>query len=105
MFKNMTAQQWKCVDVRVRERLSRGKRTSLYLSGIPLRPAAVEKARARHCHTSVVEKFKPPTPSLPRDFPLIIRTPSPIKEARYSCTIQNLPWLQCQQLLSGKFTL
>ncbi|KAI3535906.1 hypothetical protein CABS03_07254 [Colletotrichum abscissum] len=138
MFKNMSAQQWKCVDVRVRERLSRGKRTSLYLSGIPLRPAAVEKARARHCHTSIVERFKPrknfrllmsrrwikhdydgspmlcpltecfpamPTPSLPGDFPLIIRTPSPIKEARYSCTIQNLPWLQCQQLLSGMFAL
>ncbi|KAK7442874.1 hypothetical protein Landi51_09422 [Colletotrichum acutatum] len=62
MFKNMTAQQWKCVDVRIRDRLSRGKKTSLYLSGIPLRPAAVEKARARHCHTSVVEKFKPQSP-------------------------------------------
>ncbi|KXH25601.1 hypothetical protein CNYM01_00382 [Colletotrichum nymphaeae SA-01] len=62
MFKNMTAQQWKCVDVRIRERLSRGKKTSLYLSGIPLRPATVEKARARHCHTSVVEKFKPQSP-------------------------------------------
>ncbi|EXF81932.1 hypothetical protein CFIO01_02640 [Colletotrichum fioriniae PJ7] len=61
MFKNMTAQQWKCVDVRIRERLSRGKKTSLYLSGIPLRPAAVEKARSRHCHTSVVEEFKPQT--------------------------------------------
>ncbi|KAK0367583.1 hypothetical protein CLIM01_15059 [Colletotrichum limetticola] len=59
MFKNMTAQQWKCVDVLIRERLSRGKKTSLYLSGIPLRPAAIEKARARHCHTSVIEKFKP----------------------------------------------
>lgn len=137
MFKNMTAQQWKCVDVRIRERLSRGKKTSLYLSGIPLRPAAVEKARARHCHTSVVEKFKPrkyfrllasrrwikhdhhdspmlspltecllamPRPSLSRDFPLIIRTPSPIQETRYSCPMQNLPWFQCLQLLSGTFT-
>ncbi|KAK1529882.1 hypothetical protein CPAR01_12194 [Colletotrichum paranaense] len=59
MVKNMSALQWKCVDFRIRERLSRGKKTSLYLSGIPLRPAAVEKARARHCHTSLVERLNP----------------------------------------------
>ncbi|KAK1474742.1 hypothetical protein CCUS01_05367 [Colletotrichum cuscutae] len=75
MFKNMSAQQWKCVDVRVRERLSRGKRTSLYLSGIPLRPAAVEKARARHCHTLVVEKFKPLSATLERHTALTINVP------------------------------
>ncbi|OHF03880.1 hypothetical protein CORC01_00742 [Colletotrichum orchidophilum] len=59
MIKNMTVQQWRYADVRIRERQSRGKKSSLYLSGIPLRPAAVEKARNRHCYVSVVEQFNP----------------------------------------------
>ncbi|KAF4785487.1 hypothetical protein HER10_EVM0006795 [Colletotrichum scovillei] len=101
IVKNMTAQQWKHVNARVVERQSLGKESSLYLSGVILEPAAVKKARSRHSHTSVLEQFNPALVaySLPADLPLIIRTPSPDPGAR--CRIADIPWFQCQQLLSA----
>ncbi|KAF9871170.1 transposase-like protein [Colletotrichum karsti] len=59
MVRNITGPEWKYVDRVIRQRQSRGKSSQLYLSGIPLRPAAVEKARSRHCYETAIEKCKP----------------------------------------------
>ncbi|EFQ25836.1 uncharacterized protein GLRG_00980 [Colletotrichum graminicola M1.001] len=80
MTKNMTSLEWKHVDARIRRRRIQGKESKVYLSGIPLRPATVEKARSRHSFESTLDKLAGKTPPSPKDLPLIIRTPSPPAE-------------------------
>ncbi|GKT67079.1 ankyrin repeat-containing domain protein [Colletotrichum tofieldiae] len=57
MTKNMTSMQWKHVDTRLRNRRLQGKESRVYLSGIPLRPSTVEKARSRHSFESTLERI------------------------------------------------
>ncbi|TIC90263.1 hypothetical protein CH35J_012213 [Colletotrichum higginsianum] len=56
MAKNMTSMEWKHVDMRIRKRHLQGKESKVYLSGIPLRPATVEKARSRHSFESTLDR-------------------------------------------------
>ncbi|KAK2043826.1 hypothetical protein LZ31DRAFT_467566 [Colletotrichum somersetense] len=80
MTKNMTSLEWKYVDARIRRRRLQGKESKVYLSGIPLRPATVEKARTRHSFESTLDKIAGKAPPSPKDLSLIIRTPSPPAE-------------------------
>ncbi|KAK2029599.1 hypothetical protein LX32DRAFT_588388 [Colletotrichum zoysiae] len=78
--KNMTSLEWKHVDARIRRRRLQGKESKVYLSGIPLRPATVEKARSRHSFESTLDRIAGKAPPSPKDLSLIIRTPSPPAE-------------------------
>ncbi|KAK1566203.1 uncharacterized protein LY79DRAFT_529241 [Colletotrichum navitas] len=80
MTKNMTSLEWKHVDARIRRRRLQGKESKVYLSGIPLRPATVEKARSRHSFESTLDRLAGKAPPSPKDLSLIIRTPSPPAE-------------------------
>ncbi|KAF6807104.1 hypothetical protein CSOJ01_08371, partial [Colletotrichum sojae] len=59
MVRNLASSEWKYVANRIRKRRSRGKESQVYLSGIQLRPATVDKARFRHCYESAIEKTMP----------------------------------------------
>ncbi|KAK2002749.1 hypothetical protein LX36DRAFT_678057 [Colletotrichum falcatum] len=80
MTKKMTSLEWKHVNARIRRRRLQGKESKVYLSGIPLRPATVEKARSRHSFESTLDKLAGKAPPSPKDVSLIIRTPSPPAE-------------------------
>ncbi|KAF6828891.1 ankyrin repeat-containing domain protein [Colletotrichum musicola] len=59
MVRNLANLEWKYVVNKIRKRRSRGKESQVYLSGIQLRPATVDKARSRHCYESAIEKTMP----------------------------------------------
>ncbi|TQN63786.1 hypothetical protein CSHISOI_11692, partial [Colletotrichum shisoi] len=92
MAKNMTSMEWKHVDMRIRKRRLRGKDSKVYLSGIPLRCATVEKARGRHSFESTLDRVTGKAPPSPEDLSLIIRTPSPPAEVQIWNT-HNIPRL------------
>ncbi|GKT46381.1 uncharacterized protein ColSpa_06562 [Colletotrichum spaethianum] len=56
MTKNMTSSEWKYVTHRIRKRHIAGKESRVYLSGVRLKDATVEKARGRHCYETAMEK-------------------------------------------------
>ncbi|KAK1589777.1 uncharacterized protein LY79DRAFT_688494 [Colletotrichum navitas] len=70
MTKKMITSEWKYVHHRIRRRRAAGKESRVYLSGVQLRDATIEKARVRHCYETALEKSM-------GDLSLIIRTPSP----------------------------
>ncbi|KAK1981564.1 ankyrin repeat-containing domain protein [Colletotrichum cereale] len=100
MTKNMTSMEWKHVDTRIRRRRLQGKESKVYLSGIPLRPATVEKARSRHSFESTLDRIAGKAPPSPKDLSLVIRTPSPPAEVRV-CNTYNIPWLLAKDFLRG----
>ncbi|WYZ46775.1 hypothetical protein EsH8_IX_001000 [Colletotrichum jinshuiense] len=101
MTKNMTSTEWKHVIRRVRKRHFEGKDSKIYLSGIPLRLATVEKARSRHCYETTIEKtMRVNTPPPPDYLSLIIRTPSP-QMVTNICNMHNIPWLLAKDFFKG----
>ncbi|KAK6218621.1 hypothetical protein QIS74_06501 [Colletotrichum tabaci] len=98
MTKNMTNLEWKYVDMRIRRRRLQGRESKVYLSGIPLRPATVEKARSRHSFESILNRVTGKAPPSPEDLSLIIRTPSPPAEVQIWNT-HNIPWLLATNFL------
>ncbi|KAK2737518.1 ankyrin repeat protein [Colletotrichum kahawae] len=101
MTKNPTSTEWRHVISEIDQRLSRGKESQIYLSGIPLRPASIKRARGRHCYESAIERTLPRVePPSPMDISVIIRTPSPEGQTRFSSSA-TLPWFQARQALQG----
>lgn len=128
MTKNPTSTEWRHVISEIDQRLSRGKESQIYLSGIPLRPASIKRARGRHCYESAIERTLPRMlaslwflytfcilpirthpvnapilgvePPSPMDISVIIRTPSPEGQTRFSSSA-TLPWFQARQALQG----
>ncbi|KAK1984150.1 hypothetical protein LZ30DRAFT_586852 [Colletotrichum cereale] len=101
MTKKMTTSEWKYVDHRIRKRHAAGKKSRVYLSGIRLRDATIEKAKVRHCYETALEKsmgvVAPPSPT---DLSLIIRTPSP-QQVPEPDDMHGIPWLTAISLIGG----
>ncbi|TKW49570.1 hypothetical protein CTA1_656 [Colletotrichum tanaceti] len=91
MTKNMKSAAWKYVHMSIRKRRHHGKESKVYLSGIPLPPETVEKARSHH-FKSTLDRVTGKAPPSPEDLSLIIRTPSPPAEVQIWNT-RNIPWL------------
>ncbi|KAK2002296.1 ankyrin [Colletotrichum falcatum] len=99
MTKKMGTEEWKYVHHRIRSRQAAEKQSRVYLSGVRLRDATIEKARARHCYETALEKSRgvvaPPSPT---DLSLIIRTPSPQRIPGLDY-MRGIPWLAARNLI------
>ncbi|KAF9869838.1 hypothetical protein CkaCkLH20_12637 [Colletotrichum karsti] len=56
MTKNMTPMEWKYLAKRIQKRRNQGKESSVYLSGMSLRPTRIERSTSRYCYETAIEK-------------------------------------------------